>query len=267
MTNPVGSFIWYELMTTDADAAAQFYEPVVGWKVEGHSPPGSPMDYRMLVRSDGGMAGGLFALSEQMIAGGARPAWLGYFYVPDVDRAIAAIEADGGRVMMPANDLEVGRIALVTDPQGVPHYVMTPKAPPGKEGMDSDVYDRCAPQRVSWNELYSPDLDGAKAFYAKHYGFEFKNAMPMGPMGDYCFIDHPSGKGEAIGAVMQKPEQVPVGMWNFYIRVPDIDAATAKVKDLGGQVFQGPMEVPGGDWIINGMDPQGAAFSLVGAKG
>lgn len=268
MTNPVGSFIWYELMTSDPDAAAKFYEPIVGWKISAHSDPASAsggMDYRMIERSDGGMAGGVLKLNEDMVKGGARPCWMGYLYVPDVDKTVAAVVADGGKVLMPGMDIEVGRIAMVADPQGVPHYVMTPKPPEGKEGMDSDVYDRWAEQRVSWNELMSPDLASAKTFYAKHYRFEFNNSMPMGPMGDYCFIDHASST-EAIGAVMQKSADMPVGLWNFYIRVPAIDAAVAKIKELGGQVFADPMEVPGGEWVINGTDPQGAMFSLV-AKG
>jgi len=263
MANPVGSFIWYELMTTDPEGAAAFYGPIVGWTIAAHAGPETGMDYRMIERSDGGFAGGVLKLTEQMTQGGARPLWIGYLYVENVDAAVAAIVADGGKAMMPAMDIEVGRIAMVTDPQGVPHYVMTPKPPEHAPDASSDVYDRWTEQRISWNELYSPDLEPAKAFYAKHYNFAFNETMPMGPMGDYCFIDH---GGETIGAVMQKPEQVPVGMWNFYIRVPEIHAAVDQVKALGGQVFHGPMEVPGGDWIINGMDPQGAMFSLV-AKG
>jgi predicted enzyme related to lactoylglutathione lyase len=264
MTNPVGSFIWYELMTSDPEGAAAFYEPIVGWKIEGHAPPGAAMDYRMLARADGGFAGGVLKLTDTMIAGGARPCWLGYFYVADVDAAVTAIVADGGKALMPAADLDVGRIAMVTDPQGVPHYVMTPKPPADKPDATSDVYDRARAQRVAWNELYSPDLEPAKAFYAKHYHFEFNDSMPMGPMGDYCFIDH---GGQQIGAMMQKPAEVPAGLWNFYIRVPTIAAAAAQVQALGGKVFHGPMEVPGGEWVLNGIDPQGAMFSLVGAKG
>ena len=264
MSNSVGAFIWYELMTTDPDAAAAFYGPVVGWKIVGHAPQDGGVDYRHLIRSDGQSNGGVLKLTDGMLAGGAHPCWLGYLHVANVDEAVKAIEADGGKLLMPAFDLDVGRIAMVTDPWGVPHYVMKPIPPAGKEGTPSDAYDRWAEQHVSWNELYAPDLDGAKAFYTRHYGFAFNEVMPMGPMGDYCFIDH---DGETIGAMMQKPEQVPAGMWNFYIRVADIDTAAAKVKELGGQIFNGPMEVPGGDWIINGMDPQGAMFSLVAKRG
>lgn len=264
MTNPAGSFIWYELMTTDPDGAAAFYGDVVGWKIHGHSDPGAGggVDYRMIARDDGGSAGGVLGLSKEMCEGGARPCWLGYLYTPDVDAAIAAIEADGGSLQMPAVDLPVGRIAMVTDPGGVPFYIMNPIPPEGApKDARSDVYDRWAVQRVSWNELLSPEIDTAKAFYAKHFGFAYNDKMPMGDMGDYWFIDH---GGETIGAMMQ---QMPLGAWAFYIRVADFDAAVERVKAGGGQVINGPMEVPGGDWIINGVDPQGAMFSLVGAKG
>ena len=66
--------------------------------------------------------------------------------------------------------------------------------------------------------------------------------------------------------MMQKPPHVPVNGWNYYIRVAGIDAAKASVEANGGKVLHGPMEVPGGDWILNGIDPQGAMFALVGAK-
>lgn len=264
MANPLGSFIWYELMTTDPDAAAAFYGAVVGWKISGEANPAAGgVDYRHIIRADGGSNGGVLGLTKAMCDGGARPCWLGYLSVADVDEAVKAIVADGGQSVMPAFDLDVGRIAMVADPQGVPIYVMKPIPPAGAEDKTSDVYDRCAVQHVSWNELYAPDLEAAKAFYARHFHFEFNETMPMGPMGDYCFIDH---GGQTIGAMMQKPAQVPAGMWNYYIRVADIDTAAETIKAEGGQVFNGPMEVPGGDWIINAMDPQGAAFSLTGAR-
>lgn len=264
MTSALGSFIWYELMTTDPDAAAAFYGPVVGWRIAGHADPGAGgVDYRHIIRSDGGSNGGVLGLTKKMQDGGARPCWLGYLSVADVDEAVKAIVADGGKSLLPAFDLDVGRIAMVTDPQGVPLYVMKPIPPAGVEDATSDVYDRQAEQHVSWNELYTPDLEGAKAFYAKYFNFEFNEAMPMGEMGDYCFIDH---GGETIGAMLQKPPHVPMPGWNFYIRLPAIDAAVEAVNAGGGQVLDGPMEVPGGEWIINGMDPQGAPFSLVAAK-
>lgn len=265
MGNPVGSFIWYELMTNDPDGAKSFYDSVVGWSIAEHSDAGaSGIEYRHIKRSDGGFTGGVLTLTPEMREGGARPCWLGYLYVTDVDAESAKIESEGGKVLMPVSDVPgAGRIAMVSDPQGVPIYIMTPKPPEGKEGEGSDAYDRTASQHVSWNELLTPDPDGAKAFYSRHFGFEFNESMPMGEMGSYDFIDH---GGQMIGAVMRKPPEMPMGGWNYYIHVDDIDVSTAAVKAGGGQVFQEPMEVPGGDWVINGIDPQGAPFSLVGAR-
>jgi uncharacterized protein len=185
MANPAGSFIWYELMTPDPDAIAPFYAAVIGWRIDGASPgqPGG-MDYRMIARDDGGSAGGVLRLSADMQQHGARPLWLPYLYTPDVDGTLAAIAAEGGKVQMKAMDLPVGRIAMVTDPQGVPFYLMKPVPPPGKPDAASDVHDRQARQRVNWNELASPDLAASKTFYHRHFGFEFNESMSMGPMGD-----------------------------------------------------------------------------------
>jgi predicted enzyme related to lactoylglutathione lyase len=263
MANPLGAFVWYELMTTDPDGARDFYGKVVGWKITGEPDPQASVDYRHIIRSDGGSNGGVLALSKEMCDGGARPCWMGYLSVADVDAEVSAIVAEGGKSLMPAFDLEVGRIAMVADPQGIPIYLMKPIPPAHAPDASSDVYDRNGVQHVSWNELYTPDIAAAKAFYARHFDFAFNDRMPMGEMGDYWFIDH---GGQTIGAMMQKPPHVPVPGWNYYIRVADIDTATEAVKANGGQVLNGPMQVPGGDWIINGMDPQGAPFSLVGAK-
>ena len=258
-------FIWYELLTTDPQGAKAFYESVVGWRIVPGQPDPHGVEYGHIVREDGGGNGGMLTLTADMIKGGARPCWLGYLYVADIDAALVAIEADGGKVLMPKMTIEVGSFALVTDPQEVPIYVMTPVPPTDKPEARSDVYDRWAPQHVSWNELYTTDIEGAKAFYARHFGMACNDKMPMGPMGDYWFITD-STMADAIGAMMQKPPHVPMPGWSYYIRVPGIEAAVERVKAGGGQVLAGPMEVPGGDWIINGIDPQGAPFSLVGAK-
>jgi len=260
-----GSFIWYELMTSDATAAAKFYGAVVGWKIADRADPqAGGQDYRMIGRSDGGFSGGVLTLTHDMVQHGARPTWLGYLHVRNVDAAVAAIEADGGRTLMPKKDLPVGAIAMVTDPMGTPFYVMEPIPPPGKPAARSDVFDVAAPERVRWNELASPDLARAKAFYAKHFGFAFNEAMPMGAMGDYCFIDH---GGLRLGAIMQQPAGSPGAAWLFYFGVASIAAAKAAIERNGGKVMRGPQVVPGGDWIVIATDPAGAAFGVVGPKG
>jgi predicted enzyme related to lactoylglutathione lyase len=217
----------------------------------------------MIGRSDGGNAGGILALNADMLAGGARPAWLGYIHAPDVDAAIAAITADGGAVHMPATDLPVGRIAMVSDPQGAAFYIMDPVPPPGMEGTESDVFSVDQPQRVRWNELSTSDPDAAVAFYKKHFGWSQEGEMPMGELGAYRFIQ----RGDVgLGAVMPLMEGYPAPMWNFYIGVDDIDRAHAAVTANGGTIMAEPMQVPGGEFVVNGVDPQGAAFGLVGPR-
>ncbi len=261
-----GSFIWYELMTPDANAAAKFYGAVVGWKIAAHAAPlPDGRDYRMIGRSDGGAAGGILALTADMQKQGARPLWIGYLQVADVDAATQAIVADGGKVLMPRMDLPVGKIAMVADPMGTPFYVMAPIPPPGKPDAKSDVFDVQASQRIRWNELASPDLDRAKSFYARHFNFQFNDVMPMGPMGDYCFFDH---DGVRLGAIMQQPDATnPIGPWVFYFGVPSVAAAKKAIETGGGKVTQGPHQVPGGDWIVMATDPAGAAFGVVGPQG
>jgi len=262
-----GSFIWYELMTPDPGAAASFYGAVVGWKISSQANPlPSGQDYRMIGRADGGAAGGVMALTPDMQKHGALPFWVGYLHVANVDAAVSAIVADGGKVLMPRMDLPVGSMAMVTDPMGTPFYVMTPIPPPDKPNAKSDVFDARAVQRVRWNELASPDLARAKAFYSRHFNFQFNQVMPMGPMGDYCFIDHEAGR---LGAIMQKQpsDKSPVAAWTFYFGVPSVSAAKRAIESNGGKVLLDIHEVPGSEWIVVATDPAGAMFGVVGPKG
>jgi len=264
MANPPGGFNWYELMTTDADGAAAFYGPVVGWTITGKSDgPDNGIDYRHIVRSDGGSGGGVLNLSADMVKGGARPAWVGYIHVADVDQATAAITADGGQMLMPRMTIDVGSFAMVTDPQGVPFYVMTPVPPAGAPDAKSDVFAPMDAQHIRWNELMTSDPDAALSFYQRHFGWNQEGEMDMGPYGKYRFIQH---DGVGIGAVMPKMPEAPVSAWTYYIGVDDIDRAIAAINAGGGQVVHGPNPIPGGEFSLNGVDPQGAFFGLVGPR-
>lgn len=260
--NPKGDFIWYELMTTDAEGAKAFYDAVVGWNIGEGVPEFN--GYRMIGRSDGGMAGGVLPLTDEMQKEGARPTWLGYVYVPDVDAAAQAIEKAGGKALMPPFDIPtVGRIAMVADPQGAPFYVMKPAPRAGDPEAKSDVFSVDQPQHVRWNELSTTDQDGAIDFYGKQFGWSQEGDMDMGEMGKYRFIQH---GGVGIGAVMPKMPQMPVSAWTYYIGVDDVDRAVKAIEAGGGNVTSGPMEIPGGEFALSGIDPQGAAFGLVGPR-
>ena len=256
MTNPEGSPIWYELMTTDPDASKAFYDEVIGWTVQ--DKPVGDMDYRMIDSGNKGeFVGGVFRLTEQMVAGGAKPTWLFYIGVNDVDASVEKIKAAGGGVMMPAWDVpDVGRMAMVTDPQGIPFYVMR-----GASDGNSTAFDRMGMGKCNWNELSTPDQAGANAFYATVFGWTYPDKMPMGADGDYIFVQ---AGDQTIGATMNRPADSPPAAWRFYFRAPDIEAAAAKVTKNGGTVHAGPMEVPGGDRIIVASDPLGVMFGVVG---
>jgi uncharacterized protein len=251
MTNPHGSFIWYELLTSDADAAQAFYEKVVGWSV-GPFGDGA-MDYRILTAPDGGGVGGLMTMPS---GAPMRPGWFGYIGVDDVDRTVAEIEAAGGSVHMPAQDLEgVGRLAMVADPQGVPFYVMKGASPEASHAFAADVHGHCC-----WNELSTTDQVAAFAFYSGLFGWTDGGGMPMGEGRTYQFINQGD---QMIGAMMTRTDGMPP-IWTFYFEVPDIEVAAETVAAEGGTVHYGPAEVPGGDRIIVASDPQGAIFGLVG---
>ena len=254
-----GSHVWYELMTTDPDGATQFYGKVVpGWSIG--EPIGGDQDYRMIGRSDGGFAGGVLKLTEEMQSHGARPIWMGYIGADDIDATIAAIEAKGGKALMPAFDIPQGRIAMVSDPQGNPFYVMKPIPPADKPDAASDLFSPTEEQRVAWNELSTPDPVAARSFYGELFGWASDEFMPMGEMGEYRFFDHGNTRIGAMSGVM--PGGHPI--WRYYIRVPSVSKAAEAAKSAGGSIAMGPMEVPGGDHIIIGQDPQGAEFALVG---
>jgi predicted enzyme related to lactoylglutathione lyase len=259
-----GSHIWYELMTTDPDGAKRFYEAIVPGLTVGDRLPGD-LDYRMIGRSDGGSLGGVLGLTEEMRSNGANPVWLGYVGVDDVDATVSRIKAKGGKVLMPAFDIPQGRIAMVADPQGNPFYVMKPIPPAGQEDKQSDVFSPTEEQRVAWNELSTADPVAARSFYGELFGWTSDEFMPMGERGEYRFLAHNS---QTIGAIYHPQNEGLAGKkdtgWRYYIRVPSMSKAAEAAKSGGGTIASGPHEVPGGDHIIIGIDPQGAEFALVG---
>lgn len=262
MANPHGTPVWYELLTTDHDQARAFYEDVVGWRF-GDKPDGD-MDYRMIgVGADrpGDFVGGVMELTDAMRSGGAKPGWLFYVGVDDVDATAERVGAAGGAILMPPFDIaDVGRAAFVADPQGAPFYIMRGNSDESSTAFVPQDVDG-ADGRCNWNELSTGDAAGAIAFYRAAFGWENRETMDLGPMGGYHFLD----LGETrLGALMQAQQDGQAPHWTFYFRVPDLDAALARAQAAGAAVTMGPHDVPGGSRIFTGTDPQGAAFALVG---
>jgi hypothetical protein len=203
---------------------------------------------------------GLMPLPDDYAKSGGRPAWMGYIKVDDVDAMAARIQAEGGKLHKgPVTIPGTIRFAVVSDPQGAGFLIATPLTenapPPLTPGT---------PGSIGWHELCALDWQAAFAFYEKLFGWSKDQAIDMGPMGTYQLFK--TGGEYAAGGMMTKPAAIPVPYWGYYFNVEAIDAGAARVTAGGGKILNGPMEVPGPMWVVNGMDPQGAVFSLVAPK-
>jgi len=247
---PRGRFVWYDLVTPDPEAGAKFYTAVTGWGTTTWE--GGPHPYTMFTRDDVPL-GGITPLS--MMPEGTPPHWLAYVSTPDVDATAARAEELGGRVLSPPDDIpEVGRFAILGDPQGAVFAVYRSSGEaPGHDG----------PPRVgefSWHELATTDHGAALAFYSELFAWDTAEAMDMGEAGTYQMY---SRKGLPLGGMFDKPAEMPgPPAWLHYIRVDDVHQGAEKLAGLGGKVINGPMEVPGGDYIAQCVDPQGAMFAV-----
>ncbi|WP_340264489.1 VOC family protein [Sphingobium mellinum] len=260
MTDLNGKFFWYELMTSDPAAALAFYGDVVGWTAQAF---GGEHDYQVISGSAGPL-GGVMAIPAEAKACGMRPWWGGYIGSADVDADAQRLSAAGGSIKRAPEDIPgVGRFAVMTDPGGAVFMLLKGSSPEGMEPAPP-----MAKGHVGWHELYSGDFSADLAFYTSQFGWGTGEAMDMGEMGKYQLFSL-SGATDfhaMSGGIMPRPKEVPMPLWLFYFAVPDIDLAKDKVESGGGMVLNGPMEVPGGAWIIQAADPQGAMFALVGMR-
>lgn len=263
MADRTGTFFWYELMTSDLHAALTFYGDVVGWT---HAPfAGDVGEPYYLLSNEVGPVGGIMAIPAEAKDCGMTPWWGGYVGSADVDADVARLSAAGGSVKRAPEDIPgVGRFAVMSDPGGAIFMLMK-----GESDEEMEAASPMEPGQVGWHELYSGNFDADLGFYTGQLGWAKGDAMDMGPMGSYQLVSQTGGTDMAdmSGGIMPRPEQVPVPAWLFYFNVGDIDAAVDRVKAGKGTVLQGPVEVPGGTWIVQAVDPQGAMFALAGCKG
>lgn len=251
-----GIFVWYELMTSDLAAAERFYGDVVGWTAKDSGMPG--LRYTIFEAGSDGIAGAM-TLPPEAAAQGARPGWIGYVRVSDVDAFARRVGDAGGRVHKAPEDIPgVGRFAVVADPHGAAFCLFKEAqameraaVPPGTEG------------HIGWHELHAGDGPAAFAFYADLFGWTKGHALPMGDLGVYQLF---AAGGPDIGGIMTKMAVTPHPFWLYYVNVDAIDAAAARVTAGGGQILTGPMEVPGPMWVVHCLDPQGVIFAMVAPK-
>ena len=254
MPAPRGTFIWYDLMTSDTKSAAKFYSDVIGWSTQEH-PMADGGTYTIF--SNGPvMVAGLMTIPEPMRAEGVPPCWSGYISTDDVDAEVQRVTAAGGAIKRPPTDIpNVGRFAVVSDPGGAAFLLFKPNTTEQPKPVAP-----MTPGHVGWHELYAGDLDREFAFYATLFGWTKDRAHDMGPMGVYQTF---ATGGAPCGGMMKACAQMPMHVWNYYVAVADVAKAADRAQTRGAQVLNGPMEVPGGAWIVQARDPQGAHFALV----
>lgn len=254
-----GDFVWYDLMTTDTEAAKAFYGNVVGWGAQA-APPVPGMTYTLFTAGETSVAG-LMELTAEARQMGVPPCWTGYVAVDDVDATAEKVKRLGGAVHRPPADIpNVGRFAIIADPQGAVVALFKPTSP----APERPKLPMGSPGHIGWHELLAADGAKAFAFYSELFGWQKGDAVDIGAMGIYQLF---TAGGQPVGGMFTKPPTVPAVFWLYYFSVGDIDAAAERVKAAGGRILSGPMEVPGGGWIVQSLDPQGAMFALLGKRG
>jgi uncharacterized protein len=248
-----GCFAWYELLTTDVAGAKAFYGEAVGWGARDASTP--DLGYTLFCAGEAPVSG-LMGLPEEAIKMGAAPRWVGYVAVDELDETADRIKRLGGAVYVPPTDSNVGRIAVVADPQTATLALVKGLKPPAQPAE----FDK--PGRVGWHELAAADWTKAFGFYNELFGWQQTGDETARPDSYRLF----SAGGQIIGGMVTKHPKVPIPFWLYYFNVDDIDVSAERVRSAGGLIFQGPTEVPGGNWIARCVDPQGAMFALQGPR-
>ncbi len=248
-----GRFLWHELMTTDPEGAKAFYSAVIGWKPKAWE---GPNPYTLWMWGDSRM-GGLMELPEQARAEGGRPFWIAYIGTPDADATTARARELGAKIHKEPSDIPtIGRFSIIQDPQGASFAAFTPTPQDGprpetKPGLGD----------WSWHELATTDRAAAWDFYSDLFGWENPQEwnMDMGPDGVYQMYGR---NGMMYGGIYTKRKETPgPPAWLYYVSVKDVHNTSEKVKEHGGQITNGPMEVPGG-MVAMAVDPQGAPFAV-----
>jgi predicted enzyme related to lactoylglutathione lyase len=238
---------WVDLGTPDIPKAIEFYSRLFGWQIEQGPPEAG--GYSMAMYQGKPAAG----IGPQMNPG--PPYWTTYVTVDSADDALARAKEAGGKVIVEGMDvMDVGRMGVIMDPIGAVISVWEPRAHQGA-GIVNE------PNTYSWSELVTTDTEASKQFYSAVFGWGSETHGEGGPM---AYTEWKVA-GRSVGGMMKKPPMMPAEVpphWGVYFSVDGTEAAMDKVKELGGQVLMGPMDVePGKIAVVQ--DPQGAVFNII----
>ncbi len=238
-----GRFVWHELMTPDSSAAHAFYSKAIGWK----SQPWEEDPAYVMFAASRGPVGATVATTD-----GSPPRWLPYIGTGDIAETVDLAKEKGASLVKGITPLSSGsKYAVLQDPYGATFGVYESAADYGEISAPK-------PGEHSWHELMSEDYAGAFDFYSSLFGWEKVDELDMGEMGVYLIYGF---DGQPFGGMMNAVPGGSPPSWMSYVHVKDVNQTAKKVKAAGGKIANGPMEVPGGDWIVQLIDPQGAMFA------
>lgn len=245
----LGTFVWYDIMTRDVDAASRFYTQLFGWTVRSIDMGGG-VTYAMLQNGDQPF-GGLMALPDAA----APSQWIGYIGVPELAETVARSKQLGAQVHRePTLIPNVGRFALLADPSGAVFAWFQGNVPPTSPvARHTEIGD------VGWAELMTADLPRVRSFYAELAGWNVDSAMDMGDVGLYVMA---KSEDEPVAGMVGKAPDMPGSSWSHYINVSSTDETVQKAKALGAHVLVGPEDVPGMVRFALLNDPTGALFGV-----
>jgi predicted enzyme related to lactoylglutathione lyase len=227
------------VVTSDAGAAKAFYTALLGWEYDDQ--PAGPDQIYSMAKRDGKHVAALYRDDDQ------PPHWNSYVTVASADESVArAKDAGGTELHEPFDVMDVGRMAFVADPAGAAIYLWEPRLHIGAQLVN-------APGAMNWNDLITPDPDGAERFYGELFGWTFEDVPDA--QGYRVIKNGDRENGGVLGRAGATAGWIP------YFGHEDVDRAIAEIPGLGGQVLDGPVRMWEGAIGVFA-DPQGASFAL-----
>lgn len=256
-----GRFLWHDLLVPGVEAAVRFYAPFTGWTAAPMAASGEDLPYSVWANA-GVPVARVRAPSAGETSRGLASHWLAYIGTSDVDATYAEAVALGARGFVPPRDAAfgpatdvapAGRVAVLADPQGVLFGLYQPAGPsaPSTAVPGAGAF--------TWHELETTDRRASFTFYAQLFGWASVATVDMGPNGVYQIFGQ---GGTAYGGMLDRRHDGPAPHWRVFVTVADLARALDALRDGGGQVLAGPMDVPGDDCVAHCADPQGSRFAL-----
>jgi uncharacterized protein len=250
MSHLPGKFVWFEHVSADIPKARKFYDALFGWHTE--SIPMGAQRYSMILNGDGTTSEGIGGYRG--VDASARPAWMSYLSVTDVDASYVAALAAGASALSPPTDFgPFGRGATLTDPTGAAFSIWKSAEGDQPDAAKTPIGSWC------WNELWTTDDARALAFYEQVFGYAH-DTMELGADGIYYMVK----TGEiARGGVMHSVRADAPSMWLPYVAVADCDATATRARALGGKVLMEPSDIPSVGRYAIAEDTLGAAIAFI----